>query len=261
MVDFHNHLIPGVDDGASSDGEARAGLDALWAQGVRTIVATPHIDGSLTARSEDIGRRLAEIDGGWQRLVQLAREPYPQLGLRRGAEIALDTPEPDLSDVRLRLAGTVYVLVEFPYMTVPPHSARVIQHIVTDGYVPIIAHPERYGNMTVESRLPNEWRAAGALLQMNAGSITGRYGSEARNIAYVMLQRGVIDFMCSDFHARGRPAISSARQELTELGARELADLMMHVNPARMLSGQVPIPVPPLPGGRTLLQRMRRWLR
>jgi protein-tyrosine phosphatase len=253
--------MPGVDDGASTEAESRSGVNALWAQGVRTIVATPHIDGSLTGRGVQLAARLAEIDLGWQRLVGLAREPYPQLVLRRGAEVALDTPEPDLTDARLRLAGTSFVLVEFPHMTVPPHSARVIQHIVAAGYTPIIAHPERYANMTSESRLPHEWRAAGALLQMNAGSLTGRYGADARTIAYTLLQRGLTDFMCSDFHARGRPATAGARQELIEMDAREHADLMMNVNPTRMLAGQAPIPVPPLATGRTLLQRVKRWLR
>jgi len=261
LVDFHNHLMPGVDDGATDDAEARTGLDALWAQGIRMLVATPHVDGSLTRQTQQLEHRLAELDEGWRRLQAAAAERYPELVLKRGAEVMLDTPDPDVSESRLRLAGGKYVLVEYPFMMVPPQSARVLDHILAAGQVPIIAHPERYANLTADSTLPQEWREHGALLQVNAGSITGRYGPHARNNVLALLQRGFADFLCSDYHARGVPATSSAYAALSDLDGREHADLLMSVNPRRMLDGDVPIPVPPLPIERSLTARVRRWFR
>jgi protein-tyrosine phosphatase len=261
LVDFHNHLIPGVDDGAADDAEARAGLDALWAQGVRAVVATPHVDGSLTHRQEELERRLLELDEGWRRLRDAAVPLYPELVLKRGAEVMLDTPHPDLSDERLRLAGGQYVLVEYPFMMVPPQSSRVLDHIVAAGHIPIIAHPERYVNVTPSSVLPQEWRDHRALLQINAGSITGRYGPQARANALSLLQRGLADFMCSDYHARGVPETRSAYAALTELEAVQHAELLLKVNPRRMLDGALPIPVPPLSIERSLGARVRRWFR
>jgi protein-tyrosine phosphatase len=261
VVDFHNHLMPGVDDGASDDAEARAGLDALWAQGVRAVVATPHVTGSLTCNNQDLERRLIELEEGWRRLQAAAEDRYPELVLKRGAEVMLDTPELDLSEERLRLGGGTYVLVEYPFMMVPPQSPRVLDNIIAAGYVPIIAHPERYANVTTESVLPQEWRQHHALLQVNAGSITGRYGPQARANALSLLQRGFADFMCSDYHSRGVPATRSAYDALSELGAVEHADLLMKVNPGRMLNGEMPLAVPPLRIDRSLTERLLRWFR
>jgi protein-tyrosine phosphatase len=173
----------------------------------------------------------------------------------------LDTPALDLADERLRLGGGPYVLVEYPFMMVPPQSSRVLDHIIGHGFTPIIAHPERYGNVTPASALPQEWREHRALLQVNAGSITGRYGPQARANAFGLLQRGFADFMCSDYHARGVPATASAYHVLSELEAVEHAELLMNVNPRRMLDGEVPIPVPPLHIERSLTARVRRWFR
>jgi protein-tyrosine phosphatase len=66
------------------------------------------------------------------------------MAVHRGAEVALDTPDPDLSDDRVRLAGTRFVLVEFAYMTVPPNAGSVLRRIRDAGWVPVLAHPERY---------------------------------------------------------------------------------------------------------------------
>src|SRR5688572_30349046 len=148
--------MPGVDDGATDDAEARTGLEALWAQGIRILVATPHIDGSLTRQTPQLGHRLAELDEGWRRLQNVAAERYPELVLKRGAEVMLDTPDPDVTESRLRLAGGKYVLVEYPFMMVPPQSARVLDHLLAAGHIPIIAHPERYANLTPASPLPQE---------------------------------------------------------------------------------------------------------
>jgi protein-tyrosine phosphatase len=259
-VDFHNHVMPGVDDGAMDDAEAAAALQAFLDAGFTRIVATPHIDGSLTLRPDALAGRLREIDAGWDRLIRIVREQYSGLQVLRGAEIMLDTPEPDLSDARLRLAGGAYALVEYPYMTVPPHSAGVLRTIIAAGTTPIIAHPERYAGVTPESVLAREWRGAGALLQLNAGSLTGRYGPQPRSNALGLLEQGLADYICSDYHARGRISFDGARRTLIELGGAEHAELLMSVNPRRLLAGQPPIPVPPLRLRLGTWQRLRRWL-
>src|SRR5262249_25369064 len=120
MIDFHNHLVPGVDDGAADLDASRAALQAYAAQGVTAGVTTPPARAAHTrpaARRDDV---LAPIDAGWERLSALAREEFPQLRLERAAEVMLDVPAPDLGDPRVRLAGTRFALVEFPFMAVPP---------------------------------------------------------------------------------------------------------------------------------------------
>lgn len=144
MLDFHNHVVPGVDDGAQDLDQSRAALRALRESGVETVIATPHFDGSLTHDRAAMERRLEAIDAGWAQLTAMAAEEFPGLRVERGVELMLDTPDPDLSDARLRLAGTRFVLLEFPTMTVPPHVAQALAALAAKGWTPIVAHPERY---------------------------------------------------------------------------------------------------------------------
>lgn len=261
MLDFHNHVIPGVDDGAVDDEHAASALQAFADQRVDTVIATPHINGSLTLNPPALAARLAEIDAGWQRLTALAADRFPGMRVFRGAEIMLDTPQPVLRDERLLLAGGPFALVEYPFMSVPPQSAGVLQLLVQAEIVPVVAHPERYAGITPTSPLPAEWKAAGALFQVNAGSLTGRYGPAAQENVLTLLERGLVDYMCSDFHARGRPSTAGARRLLIEAGAGELADLLTDVNPRRLLEGDRPLPVPALVRRKGVLGRIRQWLR
>lgn len=256
LTDFHNHLIPGVDDGAQDIAESRAGLQAMFESGVRSLVMTPHLQGSLTRRPEALAERLAELDAGWTRLTDELAGEFPEMRLGRGAEVMLDTPEPDFSDARVRLNGGPFVLVEFPFMTVPPQAERVLSAIRMGGWMPILAHPERYGGLDADVRAPGEWRRFGAYLQVNAGSILGRYGESARRIALTLLERGWVDYIASDYHARGRAHLRACRARLEEMGGAEHAHLLMEVNPARILEGEPPLPVPPLRTKRGLLARI-----
>ena len=261
MIDFHNHVIPGVDDGATDEAEAASALRAFLAHNTRQIIATPHVNGSLTLRREAIEERLAEIDAGWARLQAVAREHAPEMEIHRGAEIMLDTPEPDLSDDRLRLAGTHFALCEYPFMTVPPNSTGVLNRLLDAGVTPIIAHPERYVGVDTKCTLPLRWRAAGALLQVNAGSLTGRYGEQARYNAFALLENALADYICSDFHSRGRPSSSGAAKLITEAGGSEQLQLLTQVNPSRLLQGELPLPVSPVKLRMGVKDRLRRWMR
>jgi protein-tyrosine phosphatase len=255
ITDFHNHLMPGVDDGAQSPEESRAALAAMAAEGVTTLITTPHVDASLVSRPELLQARLDELDAAWAVLEEVAGEA--PVRVLRGAEMALDTPSPDFSDSRLRLAGTPFVLVEFAYMTVPPHAAGVLQRIRDGGWIPVVAHPERYSAMAQGADPALAWRRAGALLQINGASLLGRYGPEAKRTAEQILARGWADYVCSDFHSRTGPWVTRYRQWLVEHGGEEQAELLMSVNPQRLLQGELPLPVPPLLRQRPLWKRVR----
>src|SRR5687768_15502280 len=98
MIDFHNHVIPGVDDGAADLSQALAALEAFAAQGVGTVVATPHVSGASTLDPPVLQRTLARIDRGWEELCAAAAGAAAAVRLERGAEVMLDVPAPDLSD-------------------------------------------------------------------------------------------------------------------------------------------------------------------
>ena len=259
-ADFHNHVMPGVDDGAQDADDCAQALAAFRADGVTTVVATPHFDASLTQRPDAAALRLAELDGGWDRLTEVATR-FADMTILRGAEVMLDTPQPDLSDLRLHLAGGRFVLVEFPFMTIPPESARALTHIRNSGIIPVLAHPERYSGMVPGSLQPLEWKAAGALLQVNGPSLLGRYGKQPRANALDLLERGLIDFVCSDYHARGVPQLTECTAWFARHDAEEQGHLLMKSNTARLLRDELPLPVMPLKKPARGLSRLLPWKR
>lgn len=255
-IDFHNHLIPGVDDGAQDIEQARTGVQALTSQGIREFIVTPHVAGALVENHAHLIARLTEIDAGWERLRELIDAEFPDVTIHRGAEVKLDTPQPDVSDRRLRLAETKFTLVEFPYLTIPPASERALSHLASNGWIPVVAHPERYKGVEKAFQTVAEWRRAGAYLQVNAGSVLGRYGESAQKAALELLERGWVSYLCSDFHSRGEPHVRRAIQALTDRGGEEQARLLLETNPRRLLNGELPIPASPLAPPRGLFRRL-----
>ncbi len=255
-TDFHNHMIPGVDDGAADAEESRRAVRALAAQGVRRLVATPHVDGSVTVAPSALDRRLAELDDGWRRLQDAVGDGDVSLG--RGAEIRLDVPDPNLSDDRLRLDGGPAVLVEFPYLRVPPRSAEVLRSIVTRGYRPVLAHPERYDGAE-DLAVVRSWIDAGVCMQVNAGSLWGEFGGPAQRRARRMLAEGLVHCLASDYHAHGDPPLARARALVEGAGGDAALRRLFVDNPSRILRGESPVAVR-LRFGRGPLGTLKRLL-
>ncbi len=258
LADLHTHMIPGVDDGAPDLDSALHALTALHGDGVATVVATPHLNAS-----DPNGTRRAHADDAWPELAEAARERLPGLSLRRGYEIQLDIPQIDLSDTGLRLAGSRFALVEFFAFTIPNQSADVLARIVSGGYVPIVAHPERYWGYDRELSVVRDWRAAGALVQLNSGSLMGEYGESIRSIAHRLLIAGHVDLIASDNHARANrcPSLRSTWDYLVAYGLEVEARLLLSTNPNRILMDEPPLPIGPVRPRRRLLSRLRGVLR
>lgn len=257
FADIHNHLVPGVDDGARTLEDTLEGVERMTLVGIRKIIATPHLDGSLSLEPDALEERLQEVDDAFQAAAAAVAEAFPEVDLRRGHEVMLDIPDVDCADPRMRMAGTRFVLVEWPRLQLPPGTAKVLRRIRDQGYVPIVAHPERY--VGIDTGLASHWREAGALLQVNNGSTDGRYGAEARRMALKLLRRGWADYLASDFHCRPDRKIYKveAHDHFEAAGAGEAFVTMSLTNPARILRDEMPIPVPPLPLERGLWAKVR----
>lgn len=262
LVDLHSHLVPGVDDGARDLDEAVEAVGRLEGAGVRLIVTTPHLDVSVLARPEVLERRLEQVRSRFDALVHEAAKRFPKVELRLGFEVLLDVPDPAVSDARVRLGGSRYLLVEWPRLRVPRGTQAVLQKIHEQGVVPIIAHPERYAGLGRGLALAEEWRRAGALLQVNHGSLHGRYGSEARDRAVSLLEHGWVDLLSSDFHARAHlePYVEESRAWFDAQGALETFEALTAGNPRRVLDDGGAMPVAPLEVHRGPLARIRSLL-
>jgi protein-tyrosine phosphatase len=262
LVDIHNHLVPGVDDGARDLAAVLASVERLTRQGIRRIVTTPHIDGSLSRDPDRLESRLSKVSEAWERAAAAIAESFPEVAFHRGHEICMDVPEVDFSDPRIRMAGTSFVLIEWPRLQLPPGTVAVLTRIREKGIRAIVAHPERYAGMSAALGIAGQWRDAGAALQVNYGSLVGRYGPDAQSNAIRLLRRGWVDYLASDFH--GHASLKVYKDEawamLVEFGAEEMLNYLCRTNPSRVIMDEPPLPVPVLPPERRFWARFRRML-
>lgn len=262
-VDLHSHLVPGVDDGATSVADTLDGVGRMAEKGIRVIVTTPHLDGSLTRMPEALESRLVEVDEAFLLARRAILDRYSGISFLRGHEVKLDLPDPDLSDPRIRLGDSDYVLVEWPRLQIPLETPSVLRELRAGGSRIVIAHPERYRVYDRSLNLISSWRKEEALLQVNFGSIVNRYGPGPRSLALKMLELGCVDCLASDFHGRPhlRIYLDAAREVFERIGADEQWDLLTRVNPMRITRGSDPLPVPPIEAGLGLVGRIRSFFR
>ena len=263
ITDIHSHLIPGVDDGAQEPADSAAALARFRSEGAMQIVTTAHFTGSLTHDAAAVADRLDELDEGWALLLAVVAADAERMGtpmrVERGVEVMLDVPEPDLSDPRLRLAGGPFTLVEYPGLRLPPVNAEIaLAALRRRGWLPVVAHPERYRNLDPSLAELARFRSTGAFLAVNAGSLFGDYGKTAAAHARNILLAGWADYVASDYHARGEPGLARFSHALAEAGFAEQAELLTITNPGRLLAGELPLPVPPIPQPR---QERTLWAR
>jgi protein-tyrosine phosphatase len=262
FVDIHNHLVPGVDDGARDMQAVIDSVERMTRQSIRRIVTTPHIEGSLTLDRARLESRLSQVTEAWERASRAIGESFPEVEYLRGHEICLDVPGVDFSDPRIRMGGTSFVLIEWPRLQLPPGTVAVLKSIREKGYRPIVAHPERYQGISGAIGVAGQWRDAGAALQVNYGSLVGRYGAEAQSVAIRLLRRGWVDYLASDFHGHASLKVykDEAWAALAEYGADEVLTYLCRTNPGRLIEDEPPLPVPILPSERRFWARVRGML-
>lgn len=231
MIDIHCHILPGLDVDGPGDREASLAMGAIAAaDGVRIIVATPHVQ--VEWLSAD---RIATA-------VDSLNDDFSQAGLPvqvvPGAEIAIHLP---VSLFRLHsISATAYVLLEMPH-THFPHSARdKIFKALLAGLRPIVAHAERNGTILRNPSLLGELVTAGALVQVTAGSLTGAFGEEAMDCARYLLKKGFVHFLASDGHStrRRQPVLSEGLRAAIEIVGVDAARRLVETNPRAILSGE-----------------------
>jgi protein-tyrosine phosphatase len=244
MIDIHTHLLPGVDDGSPSIEVSLPVLERFAAGGVEVLVCTPHLEASKAWT--------APFDQYAQIFAQLCAAAPKVPELRLGWEIMLDAPNIDLRDPRLALGGSHAILVEFPRMSVPPQSAEELFRLRMSGVVPVVAHPERYVDCSVDQI--QGWRRGGAVIQMDGAGMIG--SDRISRLAQAMLAAGCVDLVASDTHG-DRRSLMAVRDWLLELGASEHAELLTRENARRLLAGEPMAPVPPLQAKRGMRERLR----
>ncbi len=227
----------------------------MRSQGIKTIITTPHLRASAVRSGRADPKYLELVDRQWALLRDRVGERFADLRLERGFEILLDVPDPDLSDPTTRLAGTKFLLVEFPFASIPPNSERALFDIRMKGFEPIIAHPERYADIQTNPSRLERWLRTDVKLQINAGSLVGAYGPVPQSTAWLILANGWASYLSSDFHAVGECATKAAIDAISRHGGMDQIQSLCTINPERILSGEAPLAVDPL-ARKGLLKRM-----
>ena len=201
MYDLHAHILPGLDDGATTMVESVEMARIAASQGTRAILATPHRKDVTELHSvAQAGKLLAELNAR-------IRAESIELQVLLGMENHLDADLPDEIEAgrALTINGTDHVLIEMPFFGNPGFVRPTLHRIQATGLVPVLAHPERIEAFQQDPDLLAEFVRDGMLGQITAGSLLGHFGPWVRDFTGELLRRGLAHLMASDTHAPSGP--------------------------------------------------------
>lgn len=231
LIDIHNHTLFGVDDGPETIKESVAMLQGAAKQGIEAIICTPHF------RQGMFGYEVDTVLAHYEELVPLASKEGIQLYLGCEYHVDGDMVEHLRSGRCKSLGGSDYVLAEYSHSTEAAYVRDSVHKLLANGYVPIIAHVERYACFT-STALSEEVRAMGAMLQCNADSILGIDGRVLEKNCKKLLKHGLVDIVASDAHGiqERKNHMSRCRQFVEKKYGQEYAEILFSVNPGKILS-------------------------
>ncbi|MFQ5636988.1 MAG: tyrosine-protein phosphatase [bacterium] len=243
MIDIHSHVLPEIDDGPKSWQETMDMVYQAQEDGIEEIAITHHILSNLAYERED------EIITKFHELQERIRAAGLNIQIHLGAEIYAQADMQLSHTISTYNNNKKYFLVEFPMQGIPRFVGERFFDLILDGMVPIIAHPERNMSVIRDPERAYEFVQRGALLQMNAGSIVGRHGSQSRQTAKVLLNSDLIHFVGSDAHnTRSRPMkLRSAMNAVAEGWGEQRAKALFRKNPVKAIRGEKITPPDPLP--------------
>jgi tyrosine-protein phosphatase YwqE len=210
QVDMHSHILPGIDDGSPDLETSISLVKGLMRLGVKGAVATPHIIGDLYRNDE------SSISAAFRLLEQELKTREVDFKLSFAAEYMLDSYFMELLDsgVSLLTVKDNLILTEFSYLSRPQHVEDISFRIQTEGYIPILAHPERYQYFHSSPGIYSHFIDIGFKLQVNLLSLTGIYGNATRKAARYIIDNDLASFIGTDLHhQRHLDALSKASNQ------------------------------------------------
>lgn len=237
MIDIHCHILPEFDDGASNPEEAIAMAHMAAISGVTAIVATPHFPGKLSSMEQ-----IPPMMERYEWLCRAVRAQRIPVTIYPGAEILClpETPELAARKILPTIGQTPYLLTEFYFDESFREMTQLLHAIAHHGYIPVIAHPERYHVIQEDPGLLQQWHRSGYVLQLNKGSILGSFGPDPAGTAAAALEMGLAHLVASDAHSAQRrtPHMGPLWLWMEENCDPEYAQLLLERNPARVVSGK-----------------------
>ncbi|MFY8021874.1 MAG: tyrosine-protein phosphatase [Bacteroidia bacterium] len=197
QVEFHSHLIPGVDDGVETIEQSLEILQNFHELGMRKVITTPHIMSDY-------------YKNGPENLIPLRdtlREKLAEMGIPLELEVAAEYMVDDAFDKKIESGNLLtfgpkkkHILIELPFMSEPNNFKKVLFELQIAGYKPILAHPERYLYMGNNRSRYEELKDQGILFQVNMLSLLGYYSKQVQESAFYLIDHEMIDLIGSDTH-------------------------------------------------------------
>lgn len=196
FVDMHNHILPGIDDGAKTVDDSIQLIKGFSEIGVTNFIATPHIMYNYYDNTpETIQNSLSVLK------EELLKNGLNDVDITAAAEHMIDSNfETILQEKQVMPMQKDHLLIEMSYLQRPINFDESIIAIAHNRFFPILAHPERYNFLHGRTRKYGEFKQQGIYFQLNMLSLSEFYNKEVQKIAFKLLEDGMIDFIGSDVH-------------------------------------------------------------
>lgn len=233
LSDIHNHILYGVDDGAKDISESLRIIEDEYRQGVRNIIFTPHFHGGVYEEEQEVIRQR------FNRIKDEVKDKYANLELYLGNEI-LYTKEiiELLNDKKINtLADSRYVLVEFMPRIEYGVLEKAIRDILMSGYIPIIAHCERYECLHSNIGKIHHLVESGVYIQVNADSV---YSFGYKRFIKKLIDSDCLHFIATDAHNQGGRGVHFDKciKYLTKKYDKEYVEWLLIENPRKVINNQ-----------------------
>ncbi len=195
MTDYHSHILPGVDDGVSTIEEAIKALKCYEDLGIKEVWLTPHIMEDYPNQTEDLRKRSIALNKAY-----VQESGTGKIIMRLSAENMLSSlfvERFEEGDV-LPIIDDKHILIETSYYNPPFGFDKILSQIAGKGYIPMLAHPERYHYMSMQDY--EELHDKGIKFQLDYLSVVGAYGGEVQAKATTLLRKGYYSIAGSDIH-------------------------------------------------------------
>ena len=239
FIDIHSHYAWDIDDGISNLEEARSALTKAQAQGIKQIVATPHIIPETTTDLCLIKQRIKEF-------IELAKN-YGIQGYY-GSEVMLNSDY--LTGLKKNLLITLnnghYLLVEFNLSQGINDESDDRLYEYSLKYKLVIAHVERYFYNELDLQMIQSWIDNGYIIQVNSSSFLGEHGKHIKNNAYKLLEKGLIHVIANDTHRSNDhrcPNLKDTYELLIKKYSQDQIKQLMYDNPLAIINGKAVLPV------------------
>ena len=236
-IDLHSHILPGLDDGSKNMDQTLKMLEIAYSEGIRTIIATPHYQDGI------LDNNLMKVEASISELKEHITDKFPDLKLLVGSEIYFSHDVISLLSDNLipTLSGSRYILVEFSPMAESRYMEDGLQRLILEGYLPILAHAERYDAIRTQIGLIAEWISMGIYIQVNAMSIEGAFGKNHEKLSKKLLKKHWVHFVATDCHSdRTRaPRIRDVACFIAKKYGEEYKNEIFFNNPMKVIDNNI----------------------